>query len=216
MQTAPRLRPRSPGRPPAGESVDEAAFLDAALKAFAEHGYAAVSVRMLNKQLGVSHSWVHQRFGSKRALWYAAVDHAFGRQATTIAFDPTVNDPLEQLELVIRRFLRYTAEHPDLGRLVSIEAAEDTERLDYLYEHYIDPPRTSLQRLLTHLIAEGRVRPVKMRTLFLLIAHGAAAPFELAPLAQHLADSEAAPVADVEEHIESATRIIIDGLRADR
>ena len=169
---------------------------------------------MLNKQLGVSHSWVHQRFGSKEGLWYAAVDHAFGRQAATIAFDPTITDPLEQLERVIKRFLRYAAEHPELGRIVNTEGSEDTNRLDYLYEHYIEPPRTSVARLLDHLISERRVRPVTMRTLFLLIAHGAAAPFELAPLARKLADSEHGEE-DNTAHIEAATRIIIDGLRLD-
>jgi TetR/AcrR family transcriptional regulator len=212
-QSARRAPRRPPGRPRAAESVDEQAFLDTALKAFAAQGYDAVSVRKLNRRLGVSHSWVHQRFGSKLGLWYAAVDHAFGEQATTIAFDPTINDPLDQLERVVRRFLRYTAEHPELGRIVNAEGAEDTERLAYLYQHYIDPPRASLERLLTHLIAEGRIRPVKMRTLFLLIAHGAAAPFELAPLARHLAESESASAEDVDEHIDAATRIIIDGLR---
>jgi len=201
--------PRAPGRPRAAEGVDEEAFLEAALRAFAVQGYDGVSVRLLSKELGVSHSWVHQRFGSKEGLWYAAVDHAFGRQAATIAFDPTITDPLEQLERVIKRFLRYAAEHPELGRIVN---TEDTKRLDYLYENYIDPPRTSVARLLDHLISERRVRPVTMRTLLLLIAHGAAAPFELAPLARRLADSEKREE-DVAAHIEAATRIIIDGLR---
>ncbi|HEX3512169.1 MAG TPA: TetR/AcrR family transcriptional regulator [Solirubrobacteraceae bacterium] len=207
---------RAPGRPRADESVDEEAFLEAALRAFAVYGYDAVSVRTLNRQLGVSHSWVHQRFGSKANLWYAAVDRGFGRQAATIAFDPTVSDPLEHLERGIRGFLRYSADHRELGLIMNAEGAQDTERLDYIYEHYIAPPLAPYERLLTHLIDEGRVRPVSMRTLFLLIAHGGAAPFGLLPLARRLGASDPNSKKNVEEHIEAVTRILIEGIRLDR
>ena len=49
-----------------------------ALRAFATHGYDGVSVNALSRELGVSHNLLHQRFGSKLALWHAAVDWGFG------------------------------------------------------------------------------------------------------------------------------------------
>jgi AcrR family transcriptional regulator len=207
---------RAPGRPRAEASVDEQAFLEAALRAFAVHGYAGVSVRTLNRELGVSHSWVHQRYGSKQALWHAAVDHGFGHQAAAIVFDPTITDPLQQLERGIRQFLRYAAEHPELGLIMNAEGAQDTERLDYIYERYIEPVLEPFDRLLRHLIAAGRVRPVSKRTWVLLVAHGAAAPFGLVPLARRLDRSDPTSRKEVSEHIEAVTRIIVDGLRADR
>ena len=123
------------------------------------HGYAGVSVRTLSRELGVSHGWAHQRFGSKEALWYAAVDHGFGRQTATLSFDPTVSDPLEQLEEGIRQFLLYSSEHPELAMLMNTEGAQDTPRLDYVNEHYIEPTAEPFVRLLTHLIDEGRAGP---------------------------------------------------------
>jgi AcrR family transcriptional regulator len=204
---------RAPGRPRAEESVDEAAFLQAALEAFSRRGYDGVSVRELSKGLGVSHSWVHQRFGSKDGLWYAAVDHGFGRQAAVVAFDPTVSDPLEQLERVVREFLRYSAEHPELALLMNIEGTRDTERLDYIYENYMAPPLEPFDRLLRHLIAEGRVRPVSMRTVFLLLGHGATALFGLVPLARRLDRSDPTSAKAIREHIDAVTRIVVDGLR---
>jgi len=213
QQHTPAAR-RAPGRPRAEESVDEAAFLEAALRAFALHGFGGVSVRTLSRELGVSHSWVNQRFGSKARLWYVTVDHAFGRQAATITFDPTITDPLEQLERVVRGFLRYSSEHPELGQIMTSEGMGESERLDYLYEQFVKPPLASLERLVAHLIADGRVRPVETRTLFLLVAHGAAAPFTLPALAGQVATPD--PDHEVDDHIETATRIIIDGLRTPR
>jgi AcrR family transcriptional regulator len=204
---------RAPGRPRAEESVDEAAFLQAALEAFSRRGYDGVSVRELSKELGVSHSWVHQRFGSKDGLWHAAVDHGFGRQVAVVEFDPTISDPLEQLERVIRDFLRYSAEHPELALLMNAEGTQDTERLDYIYENYIAPPLEPFDRLLRHLVAEGRVRSVPMRTVFLLLGHGATALFGLVPLARRLDRPDPTSAKTVREHIEAVTRIIVDGLR---
>lgn len=206
---------RAPGRPRAEESVDEEAFLQTALEAFSRRGYDGVSVRELSKDLGVSHGWVNQRFGSKDGLWHAAVDHGFGRQAALVGFDPTILDPLEQLEHGIREFLRYSAEHPELALLMSIEGARDSERLDYIYEHYIAPPLEPFDRLLRHLIAEGRARPVPMRTVFLLLGHGATALFGLVPLARRLDRPDPTSAKTVKEHIDAVTRIIIDGLRID-
>lgn len=204
---------RAPGRPRAEDSVDEAAFLQAALEAFSRRGYGGVSVRELSKDLGVSHGWVHQRFGSKDGLWRAAVDHGFGRQLAVVAFDPTITDPLEQLEHAMREFLRYSAQHPELALLMNIEGARETERLDYIYENYIAPPLQPLDRLLRHLIAEGRVRPVSMRTVFLLLGHGATALFGLVPLARRLDRPDPTSAKTVREHIEAVIRIIVDGLR---
>src|SRR6266550_9600588 len=181
------------GRPRADESpaaLDE--ILDAALRAFATYGYDGVAVRTLNRELGVSHNLIHQRFGSKQGLWYAAVDRAFSQQVTELAtaFDPTLTDPLDQLNHAIRRFVHYNAERPELLGLMNIEGRVDSERLDYIYDNYVAPALAPLGRLLDHLNKQGRIRPISLRALFFLIAHGAAAPFTLAPLARHFDDTD--------------------------
>ena len=51
------------------------------LEAFADRGYDGMSVRELNRQLGASHNLVHHYFGSKEALWRAAIDYGLGRAA---------------------------------------------------------------------------------------------------------------------------------------
>src|SRR4030088_1374646 len=103
------------GRPKAQDApVTTEQILDAAFRAFASYGYDGTTVRTLNRELGVSHNLIHQRFGSKHGLWDAAVDRAFGQQVTQLAtsFDPTLSDPLDQLGHAIRRFVQYSAEHP--------------------------------------------------------------------------------------------------------
>ena len=71
-------------------------------------------------------------------------------------------------------------------------------------------------RLLTHLIDEGRARPVPWRTVFFLLAHGATAVFGLVPLGRRVRTSDPTSPRSIDEHVEAVTRIIVDGLRVDR
>jgi TetR/AcrR family transcriptional regulator len=204
------------GRPKAHDApVTLEQILDAAFRAFATYGYDGVAVRTLNRELGVSHNLIHQRFGSKQGLWYAAVDRAFSQQVTQLAnaFDPTLADPLDQLNHAIRRFVHYSAERPELLGLMNIEARVDSERLDYIYDNYVAPAVAPLGRLLGHLQKEGRIRPISLRALFFLIAHGAAAPFTLSPLARHFDDTDPLDPDQVAEQAALTAEVITSGLR---
>jgi TetR/AcrR family transcriptional regulator len=206
------------GRPKAQDApVTVERILDAAFRAFATYGYDGAAVRTLNRELGVSHNLIHQRFGSKLGLWYAAVDRAFSQQVTQLAaaFDPTLADPLDQLNHTIRHFVRYSAERPELLGLMNIEARVDSERLDYIYDNYVAPALAPLGRLLDYLQKNGRIRPISLRALFFLIAHGAAAPFTLAPLARHFDDADPLDPDQVAEQAALTADVITTGLRLD-
>jgi len=207
---------RRPGRPRAGDTpASTDAMLAAALRAFATHGYDGVSVNALSRELGVSHNLLHQRFGSKDGLWHAAVDWGFGDMARELAsaFDPTLTDPLDQMRLVLRRFLTVSAERPELVGLMNIEGRTESRRLDYLYNNYIEPSIAPIARLLDHLAAEGRIRPTPIRTLHFLVAHGAAAPYTLLPLARHLDPSDPLDPSAVNAHADLVIDMIITGLQ---
>jgi TetR/AcrR family transcriptional regulator len=187
----------------------------AGLRAFARHGYDGVSVRTLTRELGVSHNLIHQRFGSKADLWRAAVDHGFGQMARQMqdVFDPTISDPLEQAKLLIRRFVIFSAEHPELLALMDIEARQDTDRLAYVFDRYVKPTLAGAERLVEHLIPEGKIRPISLRQLHFLVAHGAIAPFTLVPLAERFDPRSPLDPEAVQEHADLVAEVIIGGLR---
>jgi AcrR family transcriptional regulator len=211
---------RSPGRPRAGDGtgVDSATILDAALRAFATQGYDGVSLRTLNRDLGVSHSLISQRFGTKHDLWLAAVEHGFGRMSRLMAdvFDPTIADPLEQLRLWIRRFLSVSADHPELLGIVNIEGRRSSERLTYLYDHYTGPSMARVDALLKHLAASGRIRAIPLRTFYFLVVHGGAAAYTLMGLAEQFDPASPLDPGQIELSAELTTSLVIDGLRVDQ
>jgi TetR/AcrR family transcriptional regulator len=208
-----RGRPRREDSPATSEAI-----LAAALHAFAVHGYDGVSLRTLNSELGVSHNLLYQRFGSKAAIWRAAVDHAFGTLRTELkaSVDSTITDPLLQFRLTIRRFLVFSAAHPDVFRLMSTEGNRDTERLDYLFDTYIGPATAPLGRALDTLIAEGRVRPISLRALHFLITAGGSAVFAQLALARRFDPADPLAPEQVHAHVDTVADLIVAGLETRR
>jgi TetR/AcrR family transcriptional regulator len=206
-------RPR--GRRRAEESLPVDLILSVALKQFATLGYEGASLRTINRELGVSHNLIYQRFGTKEELWRAAVDYGFGGLVNELqaAFDPTIGEPLEQLRLAIRQFLIYSAAHPELLALMNNEGRQDTERLRYIYKTYTEPSQVPIVRLLRHLAEEGTIRPISHRSFFFLVTHGGAAPFSLVPLAKLLDPTPSNDPASIEEQADLVSTVLIEGLR---
>ena len=204
------------GRPPAElspASLDQ--ILSAALKMFADKGYDGASVAALNRELGVSHNLIHQRFGSKEKLWYATVDWAFSGIADELLpeLDNAAGGPLEQARRIVRRFVLVHARRPEVLRLVNIEGVAETPRLSYLYERHIEPTLTVLTAPLRDLMDSGEIAPVPVRTLHFLVAHGASAPYSLLGLARRIGPGDPLDDDAITEHADFVADLVVGGLQ---
>jgi AcrR family transcriptional regulator len=179
---APRFVPR--GRP---RIFTDEAILDAALEAFAVHGFDGMSIRALNKELGLSHATVNQRFGTKDALYTAAIDHGFRSLLLDlndeIAQFGTPADPLEEIRLRFRAFLVASSRRPQIGRLMNNEGLIGSARLDLIHRRYIEPTMRVTTDLMERLVAEGRIRSVSERLVFFMLVQGGSMPFTMSGLA---------------------------------
>ena len=178
---------RRPGRPArdAPPVADHATVMTNGLEAFAELGYAGASARELARRLGVSHNFINDRYGSKAAFWRAVVDEALTDQLGNLPDLPPDIDDAEQVRTIITAWYRSTVSTPLLGRLLADEFARDTERLDYLYEHYIGPTLALVEPSIERLIAAGRMRQAPMDVLFFAMI-GPVSAMVQAPLAHRL------------------------------
>ena len=95
---------------------------------------------------------------------------------------------------------------------MNIEARQDTDRLAYIYNTYIEPTLAPIGRLLDHCADHGRTRPISLRAFHFLLAHGGAAPFTLAPLALHFDPTDPFEPAAAAEHAELVADLIVRGL----
>lgn len=215
-----RAQRRGPGRPPAGESpVEDGELLDLALQSFAELGFEGTSVRDLCRRLGVSHNLIHQRFGTKEALWYAAVDHGFETltyrmmQAVVEVGD---GDDLDRLRAVLIRFVEVTADSPALVRVINQEGVCPGPRLDYLYRRHIGRAMKLVQDMLDRLAAQGRVRPIPLTVFYFLMANGATGPLILPALAARFPDTPSSRrKADLRRYAELVVDCVFNGIVLD-
>jgi TetR/AcrR family transcriptional regulator len=205
---------RARGRPTQSAISDEA-LLDAVLQSFGENGYDGASVREIARRLEVSHNLIPQRFGSKENLWYAAVDHGFGRLIRDLTRDAHTlgSDELLVLRGLITSFIEINALHPSLLHIINQEASQPGPRLDYLFETYIKPVRDFGEVWLTRLAEEGRIRPVSVSLLYFLMTHGAGGVFALPALTKRLGKGvKHESSISIQEQAQSAVNLFFDGL----
>ncbi|MEV7976765.1 TetR/AcrR family transcriptional regulator [Streptomyces sp. NPDC086519] len=183
------------------------------LEAFAELGYDRASARELARRLGVSHTFINDRYGSKAAFWRAVVDAALGAQVTRLA--PAV--PGSDDEDVVRRFVtdfyRINIGEPYLAVLMADESARDTERLDYLCRHYIEPALALVAPSTERLMASGRMVRVPMDVLFFAIITPVSGLVQ-EPLARRLGRPEHMSHAERLARADALAGLVVDGLLA--
>jgi AcrR family transcriptional regulator len=207
---------RRPGRPSGGDTaVHEDQLLEVALRSFSELGFEGTSVRDLCRQLGVSHNLIHQRYGSKEGLWYAAVDHGF--EALTFEMMEAVvrvaGDDLDRLRAALVRFVEVTAASPALIRVINQEGVRRSDRLDYLHRRYIRPAMRLVEDILDRLAAEGLVRTVPASVFYFMMANGATGPATLPALASCFPDAPSAKRAgDRRRYAEEVVDLLLDSI----
>lgn len=205
--------PEMRGRP---RKKGDVQILEAALTAFSIHGFDAMSLRALNRQLDLSHGTINQRFQSKQKLFYAAVDHGFGGLAadmTASAEQAATTDSAEgNVRISIRSFLLGSARRPELVRLMNREGQEDTKRLDHIWTAHVEPLFGPIYDQVQEMGREENVKPVSARALFFIVTHGAAAPHTLVALSRRF-DTIDGPLA-AEAHAELLTEMIMTSLLA--
>jgi TetR/AcrR family transcriptional regulator len=199
---------RGPGRPPADAQLPELEeILQRGLEAFAELGYEAVSVRQLNERLGMGHTFIHDRYGSKEAFWRAVMESAIGHVTDEVmaAFDreqPT--DDLARLTASVRAFHQAGARRPHLSRVIDYEAARDSARLAYLYT-LMSPLNNAARPIFDRLVRQGTLRDIPWY-LFHFAVTKPLAMYGQAPLARLFGRSD-----DADDHTLMST-LVLNGL----
>ena len=199
------------GRP---QILNDQRILDAVVREFARLGYEAVSMRTLSRDLGLSHSLLGQRFGSKENLYETAVSAEFERFLAELrrqrsAWPEQLSD-LEELRALLHTFLSAAAAFPALCQLMNQEGSEPSSRLWFIAETVVRPQVVQLADILQRLISQKIVRPVSTRALFFLVAHGAAAPFTLTALSSVFNEMDG-PLT-INDHVETMTELIFQSL----
>lgn len=162
---------RRPGRPAADdETLDADRVVTHAIAAFAEQGYDAVSLRRMSAELGMGHTFLSDRYGTKEDLWRAAIEHAVKRAAPPVvdALQADSGDDMTRLVGAIRVLHRSASEAVGLASLIDQEARRDSPRLAYIYD-LIRPVNDELRAAFERVVAAGGLRPMPWYMFYFLV-----------------------------------------------
>lgn len=196
MNTAPP-RPADAARQRRPGSADvRAAILDAAAVEFSEHGFEGASTRRIADRAGVFQAQLGYHVGNKDELWRATLDHLFARLRTHLDAaadtdpDRAVVDPVEAFADIIRRHVRHTARHPELSRIMLMESATASARVDWLLQHHVRPTLAALELVWADVRAAGRGRDVSAAEVFMMMVGLAPLPFAQAGIMRPVLGAE--------------------------
>ncbi len=141
-------------------------ILEAATKLFAEHGYADTDTQLLADKLGVGKGTLYRYFPSKRELFLAAADRGMRKLCQYIdASIEAIEDPPERIAEVVRSYLSFFADHPELCELLIHERALFKDRKKPTYFEHREANRERLRSLYRTYIAEGQIRDLPVDQL---------------------------------------------------
>jgi AcrR family transcriptional regulator len=151
---------RRPGRPRKADALDTKTRLQqAALRLFAQHGYAGTSIRAIASAVGLSESVLYAHFPSKQAIFDAVLTNLGPRSSAEVLerIDPDLatTDPPRYLRDLVSAFLAEW-DTPDARLLISLMTRDGLLHTPALQEA-LAAMRTATARLFDHWIATGRI-----------------------------------------------------------
>ena len=117
-------------------------ILRAAIQLFSSLGFDGVSLRTIEAHAGVQRGAVAYHFESKDSLWRETIDFVFEKFAVHFGpLDSTLRDlePELRIRTAITAFVRFSAEMPELNRLMVQEGKQSSWRLDYIIDTHMKP-----------------------------------------------------------------------------
>lgn len=182
-------------------------IVEAALAVFTEKGFEGASTRQIAARAGVNHGLIPYYFGTKKKLWQAAVDRAFGEmQAETDALlgADTALTPRERAARMIRGHVRYVASRPEFVRLMYEEGKRRGERMRWIVDRHVQPLYDALLAVFDELAAAPTPPhpppPASAVHVFYAMAGAAGLVFHQAEECRRVSGADPFDPAFVEEH----------------
>jgi len=190
-------------------------ILDAALTLFAYNGFHAVSTNEVARACGCSQSVVMYHFETKLVLWQEATRVLFAKIDAQPLFDRAIYkdlDALSRLRVLLRRFVKISARHPELGKIITRESIEGGTRLDWIMSELAADHYSVFVSILKEGIAEGSLKRYPPELLTLMIHGAAATVFNLTSLSERLLETDPFGADTQQSQADMVVDVILNGL----
>jgi AcrR family transcriptional regulator len=165
-----------------GDDVRER-VLQAALECFGRFGFEGTSTRAVAEQAKVTHTLVLYHFQSKDQLWIATMENALRPYIAAMkeSRETSKDAPArEGLKTFIEQFILLSARYPQIHRILTTASNQETERLQWIIDHFLRDHFTMVRDLIRRGQVEGDVRQCDPARLYYHIIGAGGTPYTLA------------------------------------
>jgi len=186
-------------------------ILTAALDLFSERSFEGATTRDIAARAGVTQPLLNYHFRSKDALWRDAVDMLFTELSDALAarVDGLRGvDDLTTTRLIVRDFIFFSAQHPQLHRIIMQECKVDGPRMDWLVERHIRPLYDATVERFATLIERGDLPQISPTHLYYIVTGAGPTMFVLGPECRRLSGIDPADPAVIEAHADGVCALL--------
>ncbi|MBE3574217.1 MAG: TetR/AcrR family transcriptional regulator [Firmicutes bacterium] len=199
--------------PPQGMTEKHRRIVEAALRIFAQKGYAGTSTAEIAREAGVAEATIFRHYKAKKDLLLSLVAPLMARlvgpvavrSAAEIAGDPSLSLE-EMLRRLIRDRLHFALENAPRFRILLQESFFHPELRDALWRGIWQQIHDVVAAALRQRMERGEIRPVDLEVAVRVLVSGVAS--FILPRLMGLQ----APVADDEKEIAATVDILLKGL----
>jgi len=188
---------------------------EVAIQIFAQHGYDAVSTGDVARAAGLSQPMVHYHFGSKEALWKAAMIRlmrTLGTRFPTNSSELKDLGPIDRLKVMTRRFILLSGYEPNLAQIIIHESLSRSERLDWLIQQYVRRGYSEFDTVLTDGIEAGMIKDLPLYAITNSIISAASCIFCFSPVVNTVYDVDITTSERVQEVADTLVEIVFHGI----
>jgi AcrR family transcriptional regulator len=185
-------------------------IIEAALGAFAEFGFQAASTREIARRAGANQGLITYHFRTKDELWRAAADRIFGMLRTTLGerlAGLEADDSRTFAREAIREYVRFSAAHPELFRLMVDEGKSSESRMQWLVDTHLKPLYEGFLRFAESFGPD--TDPSLLPHAYYVLAGAGSLIFAAAPECRRLTGLRPETAQAVEAHAELVARLLV-------
>ncbi len=190
-------------------------ILSIALQVFAERGFDGATTVEIARRAQVSQPLVHYHFDSKEVLWRSAVDHGFSPlRAVYAGAAEEMRDigTLARLKIMVRRVVRFAAEHQAVVQITIQEGVQNSPRLTWLVQNYVGPLQLEIERLLEAGQQEGWAKPLPIPYVMDILLPATVSSINTSAVSNELYGIEMHTPEALETHSDVLVEIFFHGL----
>lgn len=190
-------------------------ILLAAIEEFSTWGFEGTKLTAVAKRAGVTQPLVNYHFGSKDGLWSEAMVHLFAPLRSNIleaAAGLEDLGPHDRLKVVLRRFVLFSAQNPQVARIVALEAAMGTDRTQWLFDEYVKVLHDTIAITYDQGVLEGALKPLPVQHVTFICTTAATLLFSMPALALDLYGLDVSTAEAAETHADTLVEIVFHGI----